>query len=212
MWWAMKRNSLSSNLPPQVTSLSRFILSNLNRGTATYITAAWAVSVLEMTRQLQAPKQSAQQPPIASMSCFTAWGGNNRPARSAFKVLFHLISLLHKMTCCSHFLCWIRDNFFLPFCHRVDQGPDVQHTQAERNAFGLDTKNLRPWHHLSTLFVTLHYTTFSNSWSCQYRQTPSHCDCKIIAVFPSFQSRDRLEGGETNIQVLYGLKDIQCCL
>lgn len=100
MWWAMKRNSLSSNLPPQVTSLSRFILSNLDRGTATYITAAWAVSVLEMTRQLQAPKQSAQQPPIASMSCFTAWGGNNRPARSAFKVLFHLISF-SKPHCCT---------------------------------------------------------------------------------------------------------------
>lgn len=27
---------------------------------------------------------------------------------------------------------------------RADQGPNVQHTQAERNAFGLDTKNLTP--------------------------------------------------------------------
>lgn len=88
----MKRNPCFPNLP-QVTGLSRFILSNLDRGRATYIAAACAGSVLEMTRQLQAPKQSAQQPPIASMSCFTAWGGNNGPARSAFKGIISSQSL-----------------------------------------------------------------------------------------------------------------------
>lgn len=35
-------------------------------------------------------------------------------------------------------------DLFLPFCHRVDPEPDVQHTWAQRNAFGLDIKNLRP--------------------------------------------------------------------
>lgn len=71
---------------------------------------------------------------------------------------------------------------------------------------GLDTKNVRLWNQLSMLSVTLHYTKSSNSWSFQYHQIPRHCDCKIItATFPSFQQRDRLEGGETNIQLLYGL-------
>lgn len=82
------------------------------------------------------------------------------------------------------------------------------------DALGLDTKNVRPWHQLSMLLVTLHYTTSSNSWSFQYQQTPRHCDCKIIiATFPSFQYRDRLEGGETNIQVVYGLiLQVECQL
>lgn len=82
------------------------------------------------------------------------------------------------------------------------------------DALGLDTKNVRPWHQLSVLLVTLHYTTSSNSWSFQNHQTPRHCDCKIIiATFPSFQYKDTLEHGETNIQVLYGLiLQVECQL
>lgn len=82
------------------------------------------------------------------------------------------------------------------------------------DALGLDTKNTKPWHQLSMLLVTLHYTTSSNRWFFQYHQTPRHCDCKIIiATFPSFHYRDRLESGETNIQVLYGLiLQVECQL
>lgn len=98
------------------------------------------------------------------------------------------------------------------FCHILYKAPDAQHGQAEKERFQLRKCKLRLRCHLSLLLVALHYPVSPNSWSFQYNQNPTHCDCKmIIAASPSFQSRDRLEGGETNMHLPNGLSDIQCC-